>query len=782
METKAFCAYNLTRDSFLSVKVIVADLVCAPSGASDSLISELELDPESSLWLTPLTEASQLAGLPSSDLVYLDRNNRILQAVELAPGTDLPPFGGLVASALILPQGTLQSTNSRLGDQLTVCDDMRMVAYLKRLSYSTAEYFGPESAETQTERSLDRHFLCEPIPVRVAIIESLYEQFPSPLLFMPSVTDAGLDSTGFRIDGPQNRLLFTAHVITRVTVGPVPLTEELQDPVLPAAADEISAVGESIEAPLDELAPPLAITAASLAEAAQNFDVSIPGEIISLGQSMIVSADESSPPAVAVPDSLIETTQNETVSVPDALIPPAEPPILVFDPANDQLELPLSVVGSISVSAELADQPTVAQSPHVEVSEAPTTLQQRVRKRLHGLKRFVKRPRKIQTVVEVSPATEIEPPEAQAAPIPASAIPAVQTEQPAEDLPSVPSFALSLPVDNLPGIETTAGPDLSSPISATEDEASGNPEVTNQEEPHFFVPKPIRFFDPVENAALQKSADAGQDSQSDKEVSEQNGSTGLTQALRDVILQLTEQEKERRKQELQPTVDAESKKREVETIEPPAAFADQEMQQPALESQPTELSREEAELAWTEEAKFELQVAELRKKKANKKTPGQVPEIAETAEQAESQAEEKRKIAARLQSWLEARNARKIMGPCDRRQSSRVREPGLVAYYFTGGTPRPFPVEHISNTGFYIRTKEHWLPNTMLLMTIQRPDRKLGDPLHAITVLTKVVRIDPEGVGHEFVMTESLTRKTLDIMPDMGTDRLALSEFLQPLQ
>jgi hypothetical protein len=730
MEAKAFCAYNLTRDSFLSVKVIVTDPVCAPSSASGSAISELECDPESSLWLTPLTEAPQFAGFPRSDLVYLDRNNRVLEAIDLAAGADLPPFGRHAASALILPQGTLQSTRTRLGDQLTVCDDMRMVAHLRRLSFSTAAYSIPESSNTAPEQSLNRHFLCETIPVHVTITESPYEQFPSPLLFMPSITDADLNNAGFRFEGPQNPLLFTAHVITQVTVAPDPFTEELQNPVVPT-----------------------------------------PEEILPDEESTETLLDESAQELVAAPESPSEAIQNSEISVPDESVPAVE---------DTSAQAPaLQAVDSASIPADGPDPLAVAQSPAAE-SDATATLPQNARKRLHSQKRFFKRPRKSQEQAEFNPRPVTESLEAQVTPIPASADPAGQKDEPAVDLPSVPSFALPLPVEILMSTETTAHPDLESPIRASEDLTSGSDEVTNQDEPHFFVPDHIRFFDPVKNASVETSADAVQER---KEEVEANSSPVLSQALRDLIVQLTEQEKERQKQKQQSKKEDEPKKHEdTEIVETPAAFSEPEVQLAAFESQSAEPPREEAEPAWTEEAKFQLQVTELRKKKAKKEKPVQVPEIAETAEQAESQAEEKRRISARLQSWLETRNVQKAMGPDDRRKSSRVREPGLVAFYFTGGTPRPYPIEHISETGFYVHTKDHWLPQTMLLMTIQRPDRKLGDPLHAITVLAKVVRNDSHGVGHEFIMTESLPQNSLDIIPDMGTDKVALTRFLQPLQ
>ena len=50
--------------------------------------------------------------------------------------------------------------------------------------------------------------------------------------------------------------------------------------------------------------------------------------------------------------------------------------------------------------------------------------------------------------------------------------------------------------------------------------------------------------------------------------------------------------------------------------------------------------------------------------------------------------------------------------------------------------------------------------------------------MHSITVLAKIVRIDPDGIGHEFVFNEMLNRNTRDILFDAGIDIRALQKFL----
>ncbi|HEY6764483.1 MAG TPA: hypothetical protein VI386_06905, partial [Candidatus Sulfotelmatobacter sp.] len=55
-----------------------------------------------------------------------------------------------------------------------------------------------------------------------------------------------------------------------------------------------------------------------------------------------------------------------------------------------------------------------------------------------------------------------------------------------------------------------------------------------------------------------------------------------------------------------------------------------------------------------------------------------------------------------------------------------MKSPLLVAYYWDGAAPTSHKIQNISSTGFYLTTKERWLPGTMVTMTLQRTDIALG--------------------------------------------------------
>src|SRR5579872_1790970 len=92
--------------------------------------------------------------------------------------------------------------------------------------------------------------------------------------------------------------------------------------------------------------------------------------------------------------------------------------------------------------------------------------------------------------------------------------------------------------------------------------------------------------------------------------------------------------------------------------------------------------------------------------------------------------------------------------PVDRRRADRQSLPGLVAYFFTGGSPEPQRIANISVTGFYLQTDERWMPGTVVRMTLQRLGTKGDDPADTITVNSRIVRWGADGEGFEFILTD----------------------------
>ncbi len=126
MDTRVFSAYNLARGVFLSSKVTAVDGVNEPLKILKVLVGGLGLDTVSGLWICPLSAIPAVPRLFPFDLLYLDRDQRVLESAEIVPGVEFPPYRREVASALILARQTVESTQTGRGDRLIICVEEEM--------------------------------------------------------------------------------------------------------------------------------------------------------------------------------------------------------------------------------------------------------------------------------------------------------------------------------------------------------------------------------------------------------------------------------------------------------------------------------------------------------------------------------------------------------------------------------------------------------------------------------------------------------------------------------
>lgn len=135
METRKYCVYNQTRESFVSLGVEVADTAARQLKV---LMEDLSINADSGLWLTPFRGVPATKGLTPVDLLYLDDDNRVLQAIESFPNQAIEPTRDQPASALILAGRTILSTQTQPGDSLLICVANEMEERLAHLSNKTA--------------------------------------------------------------------------------------------------------------------------------------------------------------------------------------------------------------------------------------------------------------------------------------------------------------------------------------------------------------------------------------------------------------------------------------------------------------------------------------------------------------------------------------------------------------------------------------------------------------------------------------------------------------------
>ncbi len=131
MEARKLCAYNQTRECFLGLEVAGADLSHV---AVAERIKALGLRSGEGLWIAPFR------GLPTQelpaplDVLYLDEEGRVLDAVESYPRFGLKSSSPKPASVLVLPAHSIYSSQTQVGDQLVVCAAEEMESRLERLA------------------------------------------------------------------------------------------------------------------------------------------------------------------------------------------------------------------------------------------------------------------------------------------------------------------------------------------------------------------------------------------------------------------------------------------------------------------------------------------------------------------------------------------------------------------------------------------------------------------------------------------------------------------------
>ena len=129
-------------------------------------------------------------------------------------------------------------------------------------------------------------------------------------------------------------------------------------------------------------------------------------------------------------------------------------------------------------------------------------------------------------------------------------------------------------------------------------------------------------------------------------------------------------------------------------------------------------------------------------------------------------------------------NLIKKLSSYDNRQSQRRQAPMLVAYYWDGATPMAHKIQDISSSGFFLLTKERWPLGTIVTMTLQRTDNSnfdSGTQPH-IAVMSKVIRLDENGVGFAFIPAETTSTDPTRPSASRPVGKKALSRFLEQLK
>lgn len=135
IELRPHCAYNQTRECFLGLDVTVGEFSYA---SLEERLAEREFRSGEGLWLNPFHGIPMTGLIAPLDLIYLDEDCRVIEAVESYPTFLASPSRPIAASLLVLPSHSIYSSQTQMGDQLVLCVAEEMEGRLEKISASEA--------------------------------------------------------------------------------------------------------------------------------------------------------------------------------------------------------------------------------------------------------------------------------------------------------------------------------------------------------------------------------------------------------------------------------------------------------------------------------------------------------------------------------------------------------------------------------------------------------------------------------------------------------------------
>ncbi len=120
------CAFNRTREAFLSLSVTRADTHFA---RLKGLLGKVSLKSDEGLWTIPCQGIHTMCLLFPLDLLYLDADNRVVHLVENLGTFRFSPIRSDSASVLQLRTRTIFASNTQVGDELLICSAEELEQY-----------------------------------------------------------------------------------------------------------------------------------------------------------------------------------------------------------------------------------------------------------------------------------------------------------------------------------------------------------------------------------------------------------------------------------------------------------------------------------------------------------------------------------------------------------------------------------------------------------------------------------------------------------------------------
>jgi uncharacterized protein len=188
------CAYNQTRECFLGLHVVSGDFTIA---SFHEWMATLKPNSAAGMWMVPFRGIAATEVRVPLDLLYLDEDCRVIEAVEFFPTFRVSPGSAPAASVLALPTHSIFSSRTQAGDQLMLHPADQMEWRLDEVAQAASEGIVTPPAQTKSAlgpvlvREKPKASAAPPTPREQLIVReqpvSNLDSVPAPPLPAPTV-------------------------------------------------------------------------------------------------------------------------------------------------------------------------------------------------------------------------------------------------------------------------------------------------------------------------------------------------------------------------------------------------------------------------------------------------------------------------------------------------------------------------------------------------------------------------------------------------------------------
>lgn len=205
-----YSAYNWTRERFLCGEIEAGDFSAT---GLEARLRTLTPGSSSAIWITPFRGISPTSVRVPVDLVYLDANCVVIDAVESFPLSSVSSSSRPADSILALPSNSIAAAGTRAGDRLILCESQEMKQRLHQMMIARGSDRDDQSEQTGlnassrtkparvlqfVDRSQPASVEVQPAEVEPVAMPALPEVKPAPAVAEPAQKAAKAGKSWFQ--------------------------------------------------------------------------------------------------------------------------------------------------------------------------------------------------------------------------------------------------------------------------------------------------------------------------------------------------------------------------------------------------------------------------------------------------------------------------------------------------------------------------------------------------------------------------------------------------------